>query len=46
MVQNINALLMLSPMIVFVCSKERLCSLNKDGKYNGIQNPTWTTQIW
>uniref|UniRef100_A0A453AYW0 Uncharacterized protein n=1 Tax=Aegilops tauschii subsp. strangulata TaxID=200361 RepID=A0A453AYW0_AEGTS len=46
MVHNINALLMLSPLIDFVCRKERLCCLNKDGKYNSIHKPTWITHIW
>uniref|UniRef100_A0A453AYJ4 Uncharacterized protein n=2 Tax=Aegilops tauschii TaxID=37682 RepID=A0A453AYJ4_AEGTS len=26
--------------------KERLCCLNKDGKYNSIHKPTWITHIW
>jgi hypothetical protein len=39
-VHNINALIMLSLLILFVFSKERLCCLNKDGKYNSIQNLT------
>ncbi|EMS66340.1 hypothetical protein TRIUR3_30218 [Triticum urartu] len=34
------------PLRHFCSCKERLCSLNTDGKYNGIQKPTWTTQIW
>uniref|UniRef100_A0A453AYS4 Uncharacterized protein n=1 Tax=Aegilops tauschii subsp. strangulata TaxID=200361 RepID=A0A453AYS4_AEGTS len=25
--------------------KERLCCLNKDGKYNSIHKPTWITHI-
>uniref|UniRef100_A0A453AYM8 Uncharacterized protein n=1 Tax=Aegilops tauschii subsp. strangulata TaxID=200361 RepID=A0A453AYM8_AEGTS len=37
--------LMLSPLIDFVCRKERLCCLNKDGKYNSIHKPTWITHI-
>jgi hypothetical protein len=34
-------LIKLGPFIVLVFSKERICSPNKDGKYNSIQKWIW-----
>jgi hypothetical protein len=40
-VHNINALIMLSLLILFVFSKERLCCLNKDGSITAYKACQW-----